>query len=295
MPVESSSNNSTTSKVEHGQAEEVNEATFDRTITASTVFIGKGGPTRQDFALWRAPDHRWKQFLIRDVTTPLLAFFFPIIFWCGLMVAGPANLLLLWNMTESTVLAAPPYNWTPSQVGLANFSFAVGGIVGLATAGQFSDWVAIWATKRNNGIREAEMRLAALVPFIALTAIGIVIGGVGYQLHWPWESILIIGYGFTGLSVTSLPTIATAYAIDCYKPIAGEIMVVATVLKNTQGFGMSYWVENLAAKHGYITVAMVQFGLLIGTCFLGIPIYIWGKDLRRLTKDSKMHRMEATI
>ena len=232
----------------------------------SSIPVGKGAPNRQSFAFFRRPDPRWKQFLIRDITLPVRTFLYPIIFWAGLLVANSANTLLLWNMTESSVLSNLPYNWTPSQVGFANFAFAIGGIVGLATAGPFSDWIAKRATRRNNGIREAEMRLPAIIPFAVLSAIGIVIGGLGYQHLWPWESILVVGYGLTGLSVTTVPTIAIAYAIDCYKPISGEIMVVATVLKNTQGFAMSYWVPSLAARNGLLTVCMVQFGLYAAGC-----------------------------
>ncbi len=137
------------------------------------------------------------------------------------------------NLTESDLLSAPPYNFTTSEVGYANFGFVVGGFIGLITAGPFSDWVAKRASIRNNYIREAEGRLPALIPFSILTAIGIIIGGLGYDRLWSWPVILVVAYGTTGLAVTSVPTIAIAYAIDCYTPISGDIMVVATVLKNT--------------------------------------------------------------
>lgn len=269
--------------------------TTEATNSVAVSPVGRGAPSRKSFAIVRRPDRRWKQFLIRDIVTPIRAFLYPIIFWAGLVVASSANTLLLWNMTESLVLSNPPYNFTPTQVGFANFSFVVGGVVGLATAGPVSDWLAKRATRRNGGIREAEMRLPALIPFAALSLIGIVIGGLGYEHLWPWQSILVLGYGLTGLSVTSLPTIAIAYAIDCYKPISGEIMVVATVLKNTQGFGMSYWVPPLAAERGLLVPCMVQLGLHAGSCIISVVFYIWGKKLRRMTKDSKMHQMEEII
>jgi len=275
--------------------EESNVSRLERARTATTVNVGKGRPGKKQFAAYQEPDSRWKQFLVRDIISPFRVFFYPIIFWAGLMVAGPANLLLLWNLTESQVFGGPPYNWNASQVGYANFSFVVGGLIGLATAGPFSDWVAKRATKKNNGIREAEMRLPALIPYVILTGIGIVIGGIGYERHWAWEVILVVGYGFTGLCVTTVPTIAIAYAIDCYKPISGEIMVVATVLKNTCGFAMSYWVSPLAERKGFFTPAMVQFALTIGPAVFCIPLYFFGKSLRRFTKDSSLHRMEEVL
>lgn len=263
--------------------------------TTGTTLVGEGKPARSQYAFIQPPDPRWREFLWRDIVSPVRVFFYPIIFWAGLMVAGPANLLLFFNLTESAVLSLPPYRFNPSQVGYANFAFAVGGIIGLVTAGPFSDWVAKKMTQRNNGVREAEMRLLAVIPYAILAGIGTMVGAAGYDGLWSWPVILVVGYGLTGLSVTTIPTIAVAYAVDCYKPISGEIMVVATVLKNTQGFGMSYWVGPLAAKGGYITPAATQFAFVIGPTLLGIPLYFWGKNLRRITKNSNLHRLEEML
>jgi hypothetical protein len=255
--------------------------------------VGRGRPSTAQFRLTQRPDSRWKSFLFRDIISPFRAFFYPIVFWAGLNVAGPANLLLFWNLTESAVLGAPPYGWNPSSVGYSNFAFVVGGVIGLATAGPSSDWIAKRAALRNNGIREAEMRLIALIPYFVTTVIGIVVGGLAYQHLWPWPVILVFGYGLTGLSVTTIPTVAIAYALDCYKPISGEIMVVATILKNTCGFSMSYWVPSLAERQGYLTPAMVEFALTIGPLLLAVPLYFYGKRLRAYTRHSKLHEWEA--
>lgn len=55
------------------------------------------------------------------------------------MLAGPANLVLIYNLTESSTLGNPPYKWSAGAVGYANFGFVVGGLVGVATAGPLSD------------------------------------------------------------------------------------------------------------------------------------------------------------
>jgi hypothetical protein len=114
--------------------------------------------------------YRWRTLLLRDIISPFRVFFYPIIFWAGLMVAGPANLLLFWNLTEYPVLGGSPYNFSTSGAGYANFAFVVGELLGLVTAGPFSDWVAARATQGNDGIREAEMRLPALILYGLLTA-----------------------------------------------------------------------------------------------------------------------------
>jgi hypothetical protein len=218
--------------------------------------------------------------------------FFPIVLFAGLNLMGPANMVLYWNLTESGVLSGPPYNFSTSEVGYANFGFAGGVLLGMASAGPFSDWVVKKATARNNGVREAEMRLPALLPFAILAVIGTVIGGIAIRDGWPWAVIVVIGYGSAGLTMTTVPAITIAYAVDAYKPISGEIMIIATVLKNTTGFGMTYWVEPMIEKEGYITPLMVWFVFTIGPLLLTIPMYLLGKKLRMATKNSSVHKYE---
>lgn len=257
--------------------------------------VGRGKPSKAQFMPVQSLDNRWLSFIVRDLTTPIIVFFNPIIFWSALMLAGPADLLLLFNLTESGLLGSPAYGWSPAAVGYSNFAFFIGGIVGVATAGPLSDWVARRATIKNNGIREAEMRLPALLPYVAFFIISHVVGAVGYERLWPWQAILVCGFGFSGLAVTSIPTISIAYAVDCYKPISGEIMIVGTVMKNVLGFCLSYWVFDLHARRGWVDVYMVQFAVSMLPVVLTVPLYYYGKSLRRWTKDSTLHRMEALI
>ena len=161
-----------------------------------------------------------------------------------------------------------------------------------------SDWWSARATRKNGGVREAEMRLPVLIPYMIITILSCVIGGLAYQRSWHWATICVLGYGFAGLSVTTVPTIAIAYAIDCYKPISGEIMVVATVLKNLIAFSYSYWVFDLGheAKGGWVTVSMVVFACTVGPALAAIPLYYGGgKAIRRWTRKSGFHRMEEII
>jgi len=258
----------------------------------------KGRPSRAQFQPFQKPDPKWKAFVVRDTWTPIKVFFNPIILWAGLMLAGPADILLFFNITESPVLAAPPYLLKPDQVGYINFAFAIGALIGLATAGPYSDWVALRAARKNGGVREAEMRLPALWIYMIITILSVILGSAAYQHQWAWGHIVVWGYGFSGLSATTVPTICIAYAIDCYKPISGEIMVVATVCKNTIAFSYSYWVFSLAheSKDGWIAPAMVSFACTVGPALFGIPLYLGlGKRIRRWTKDSEVHRMESMI
>ena len=73
--------------------------------------------------------------------------------------------------------------------------------------------------------------------------------------------------------------------------MTGEITVVATVVKNTCGFAMSYWLPELADGQGLMVPAMVQFALAIGPLLIAVPIYFYGKRLREATRNSYVHRL----
>lgn len=262
---------------------------------AGGAVVGQGKPSKSQFSPLQKIDPNWWKYIVRDITTPIIVFFNPIVFWAAMMLAGPADLLLLFNLTESLLFSSPAYGWNPSQVGYSNFAFFVGGVIGVLTAGPFSDWYARRATIKNNGIREAEMRLPALIPFVIVFIISHIVGAVGYQRAWPWQAIIVCGFGFSGLAVTSIPAISIAYAVDCYKPIAGEIMVVGTVMKNVLGFCLSYWIFHVAAEDGFVAVYMTQFAVDMLPVVLTVPLYFYGKSLRRWTKNSDIHRRDALL
>jgi MFS family permease len=107
--------------------------------------------------------------------------------------------------------------------GFFNFAILIGALIGLATAGPLSDWVSDRATKKNNGIREPEMRLPAMIPYVCIMILGNFIVAFGYEKKWPWEAIVIIGYTCAGIQVSAIPAIATTYSVDSYKPVAGSL------------------------------------------------------------------------
>lgn len=135
------------------------------------------------------------------------------------------------------------------------------------------------------------------------------------QEKWPWPAVVIVGFGFVGLQVVTISTITITYAIDCYKPVTGEIMVIATVCKNTFGvghvpgyccaarygqkisnpitqFGMTYYMNDWATKSGYIPPVMLLLAMNVGITLFGMVVFMFfGKTFRRWTKDSKVHSL----
>lgn len=65
-------------------------------------------------------------------------------------------------------------------------------------------------TSKKIGIREAGIRIPSLFPYTTIFIVSHVVGAVGYQPLWPWEAIVICGFGFSGAAVTSTPNISIA-------------------------------------------------------------------------------------
>jgi len=77
-----------------------------------------------------------------------------------------ANCVLDINLTQSEGFSPPPHLFSLADVGFTNFTLLGVALVGLVTAGPMSDVISAWSTRRNGGIREPEMRLPTLIPFI---------------------------------------------------------------------------------------------------------------------------------
>lgn len=172
----------TTKKIEAGEGKLASRPIRSQQGSIESA-LPVGRPSKRQFSLIPTPHWEGSQILFRDFVAPIQIFSFPIISWAAFTLGFSANCLLSLNLTQSQLFAQPPYNFNPAQVGFVNFSFAVGAIVALLTAGPVSDWVSMRATRRNNGVREAEMRLIALIPYIAICLIGMVVSSSD-QCSW---------------------------------------------------------------------------------------------------------------
>ena len=153
---------------------------------ARDPYLGKGTPSKQQFRLFQPNAHPSKSILI-DLWIPWKLFAFPIVEFASFVVSWSASSFLTLNLTQSQAFAAPPYNFTSTTIGFFNFAILIGGIIGLFSAGPLSDWVSMRATRKNKGIREPEMRLPTMIPYILLMIIGNIIVAFGYQNSWDWR------------------------------------------------------------------------------------------------------------
>lgn len=239
------------SSKEGQQQEQQKGQAVTATITA-TSSRPVGGPSRAQFGLLpplgpraplltttTTPRGGWWGALAREVATPARAFALPIVLWASLTMGFASNCLLALNLTESQVLAAPPYGFGSAAIGYTNFAFAAGAAVALATAGPLGDALALRRARRNGGVLEPEFRLWGAAPYAAACLVGMVVTAVGCERGWAWEVVVVVGYGLVGVQTVGLPAVVIAYAVDCYKTLPGEIMIAATVIKNSFGVSSS--------------------------------------------------------
>jgi MFS family permease len=270
-------------------------------------YLGKGKPSKAQWGLYTPNATPFKSILL-DLWIPWKLFAFPIVEFSAFVVSWSCSSFLTLNLTQSQNFAAPPYNFNSQSIGFMNFAILIGALIGLATAGPFSDWVSARATKKNRGIREPEMRLPAMIPYVCIMILGNFVVAFGYEQKWPWEAIVVIGMfchrqtrsssadkmqGFTcaGLQVAALPAMATTYAVDSYKPVAGSLMVAITVNKNVWGYGFAEFITPWIIKSGYLPPIMTNMSLITLWCSFGILFYFVGKTFRRWSKNSSVHRM----
>jgi hypothetical protein len=105
------------------------------------------------------------------------------------------------------------------------------------------------------------------------------------------QPIVIVGCTCAGIQVAAIPAIASTYAIDSYKPIAGSIFVAITVNKNVWGYGFSKFITPWSIKSGFIPPIMLNMSLIFLRCCFGILFYFVGKTFRKWSRNSSVHDM----
>ena len=154
--------------------------------TPIETWRGKGMPSRQQWQLFQASAHPFWA-LIQAFYLPWKLLCYPIVEFASFVVGFSSACYLMITFVQSQALSAPPYNFSSQSVGFMNFASLVGAIIGLLTAGFFSDWVSRKLTERNRGIREPEMRLVAMIPYVVIMLLGNFVMGFGLESHWDWR------------------------------------------------------------------------------------------------------------
>jgi MFS family permease len=89
---------------------------------------------------------------------PLMMLIFPQVLFSFIAYGMTTSWLIVVGSVLAQIFSAPPYNFTPSGVGLVSISTIVGSIIGAFSSGPAADWVVKAMSRRNNGVYEPEFR-----------------------------------------------------------------------------------------------------------------------------------------
>jgi MFS family permease len=176
----------------------------------------------------RLTSDKWIKVMIR----PFILYAYPAVLWSSLVYSLAVGWLIVLSESVAHIYRdKESYNFTALQVGLVYISPFVGGVLGTAVAGKFSDILVRFMARKNDGVYEPEFRLVMAIPITISTVIGLM--GFGWSAeekdNWivPTVFFAVISFGCSLASTTSV-----TFVVDSYRQYAGEALVTLNVSKS---------------------------------------------------------------
>ncbi|KAI9732771.1 MAG: hypothetical protein M1834_003709 [Cirrosporium novae-zelandiae] len=219
--------------------------------------------------------------LLKLFLRPVLLLALPPVLYATLCMSVTIGFLVAITSNFATAFSTY-YGFEAWQSGLCFISALIGSAAGIFFGGRFGDWVADWFTRRNNGVREPEMRLPGMILGGCLAPTSLVMYGVGIGngVHWICPTIAL---GLLTFSIVQATNITLVYTIDAYRPIAGEITVTQLCFKACFGFLLSFYTNPWIDEAGYQRAFGAMAGISGGVLIWGIFFYFFGRRIRHAT------------
>ncbi|WVQ68665.1 uncharacterized protein L199_006874 [Kwoniella botswanensis] len=282
----------TTTNVEH-EASHLSQVE-DMTITDATPFTPSPWPGPR-FWKFMKPHRYALGIIIRGLAQPLMLYRLPLIWWSGLMYATYQICFNLIAAISSGILAAPPYNFSTSAVGLTFLSPFLSAIPGAVYGGYITDKFVLRQAKKHHGITEAEHKLKLYIIPAVLCPIGLLMMGLGpyYEAHW---IVYVLGCAIVNL-IGPLATILTvSYVFDCYHPIRPKnehgvqacaqdmapYLLSTILLAMIFTFGFNYVITPWCFGWGLRNFAISSALIITVINATVLAVLKWGKRLRRI-------------
>lgn len=218
---------------------------------------------------------------------PFVLMTYPTVIWSSLIY----GLSLGWNVilgaSVAQLFAPPPYLFKSGEQGLVFLSPFIGSLVGTYLCGPFADRIANWATKRNHGIREPEMRLPACAIAVALTFAGALIASLTFQAKTNWFGP-VFGFGVLSAGAQMGATLAMTYSLDSHKELSGELMVTVSCLKSLIAWIWTWVINDWITADGLVVVFMTIAAINAAMYLTTIVLYLKGKSFRIWIHDANL-------
>ncbi|KAI8683371.1 MFS domain-containing protein [Fusarium keratoplasticum] len=163
----------------------------------------------------------------------------PAIIWACAMWSVTYSWVIIQDAVADQIFTAPPYNLSPTSVGLLiGIAPLVGSAIGTILGGWMCDWMARLMVKQNGGVYEPGFRLVVFVP----TLITIFIGSFGLVMAITnglsiWACAVFLGFLNFGVGVGC--TGIVAYSNDICQHRAADAFSVTMLVKSAFAFGLT--------------------------------------------------------
>ncbi|PVH98844.1 MFS general substrate transporter [Periconia macrospinosa] len=210
--------------------------------------------------------------------------FFPNVLWAFCLNGLTIGVNIAIGTTYGKIVTSPPYNWSDSSASYVNAGQIVVALIALPLLGNGSDFVIRWRAKRNGGIHEPENRLLLIwIPTLMGTIAAVLYGQAGqHPEKYHWFTIVFANaayqFAFMGVNIAAI-----TYVLDSYPTRAGPVLVVITAFRGFVSFGTSFGVAKFIEASGYDGSFGTYGGLTALLGLIGIPVFIYGKNIRTFT------------
>ncbi|KLO13097.1 MFS general substrate transporter [Schizopora paradoxa] len=222
---------------------------------------------------------------------PFIACCTPVCLWASLLYGVAITWLVLIATSVSQIFSAPPYNFSPENVGLTYMSPFIFATIAAALCGPLTDYVAKTMSKANLGIFEPEFRLILVAFYAVFGSMGFFGWGISANDQDPWIGPVIF-FGLISFGTTIGCSAAIGYVVDAHRQSADSALggVIAF------SFAITFFINDWLADRGILNVFGIVGGITLFTSLLTIPMYIYGKRARSwIHRTVRMDEDETTV
>lgn len=243
----------------------------------------------QQLRVWNGIDHEQEFWIM--MPRSLTYFLVPQVLWVitsfGIYIGLGA---LAFNYTFPLKITAPPYNWSQTNSGLITIATFLGFFLALPFLSS-SDRLAARLTRKNGGIREAEMRLGVMLPAMIIAPAGIILYGFAAEKNLHWIAYFF-GVGLDQWAALFYFSFTLAYAVDSYNANTSEMLIAMNLGKQAISFGMGIYLLDWITENGFaVTISGIFAAILLLNNLALVVFMVWGKRIRIFMNKTWLARM----
>lgn len=205
----------------------------------------------------------------------------PLVFWLTLLNTLVFIATVVLASQYPGLLTSPPYNHSPSTVGLVNLAGAGGALLAWPACGLLISKCIQRSSRRNDGLRHAEYYLPAFILPIIAAVSGLLLFGIGFEHKPSSPGFVYVSYALTIFSFGGLSVASTLWVTEAFPQWATSALVVVGGSSYLLSFGVTLCLPQLTELHGFKALSIA---LAVGIVVLGlvaVPIAFWGKEVRQ--------------